>query len=603
MIRYLLETITFQLVFLMIYDLFLKRETFFQWNRCYLLGTFLLAMVLPSIKVNALKTAMPSRVVTYADSVWPMDVAPLLEATAGEATFLESFDIQQWIFLSGALLMAFLFADKLWRIRKLRVNGSIERFRQFTKIRVRQSEVSFSFFKQIFLGDAITQEQEPQIVAHELIHIKQWHSLDLLFFELLRIVFWCNPMVFIYQNRMAELHEFIADAKVVKRDSKEHYQLLLSRVFQTQNFSFVNHFFKGSLIKKRILMLAKEESKTILQLKYLMIVPTILLMLTYSSCENDTRSYHDKKYDFEQIVVEVDDVDDEASWKKDFVEATGLQGRICLMVKDAKDFRKHYFENGKPLYIEDSRLLQRATIAFEDVDFPPAFTACSGDLRNAKVCFKQKIKEHFQKGLRFDGQGNGASSSGSVAVRLTFAKDGSVSSFQTKGSNDAFVAEVKKRIETLPILQPALLGNRPVQMDYVFPVLPDGFKVQEFGDGDGQINPVAFMSADVPPLFPGCEQEIDARNCFQKKMQEHIREHFNYPLEAQEKGIQGRVSVLFTIDKEGRVTNIKKRGPHALLEKEVVRIIERLPKMFPGKHNGQWVDIAYSIPVNFVLNE
>ena len=116
-------------------------------------------------------------------------------------------------------------------------------------------------------------------------HIKQGHTWDLLFFELMRIIGWFNPLVYVYQSRTAELHEFIADAHVGKDFKSEHYQQLLSQVFQTEHISFINQFFTQSLIKKRIVMLQKSKSKKVWQLKYLLLVPVVLGMLFYTSCE------------------------------------------------------------------------------------------------------------------------------------------------------------------------------------------------------------------------------------------------------------------------------------------------------------------------------
>jgi beta-lactamase regulating signal transducer with metallopeptidase domain len=77
----------------------------------------------------------------------------------------------------------------------------------------------------------------------------------------MRIVAWFNPLVYVYQNRISEVHEYIADAEVAKTHKKEQYQLLLTQVFKTQYISFINPFFKSSLIKKRIVMLQKSKSK------------------------------------------------------------------------------------------------------------------------------------------------------------------------------------------------------------------------------------------------------------------------------------------------------------------------------------------------------
>src|SRR5690606_1094069 len=123
---------------------------------------------------------------------------------------------------------------------------------------------------------------------HELVHINHRHSWDLVFFELLRIIFWFNPLIYIYQSRIAELHEFIADKHTVKTNKKEHYQHLLEEVFKTENISFINQFFNHSLIKKRIVMLQKSKTKKVWQLKYLSLVPLLIGMLIYTSCEKES---------------------------------------------------------------------------------------------------------------------------------------------------------------------------------------------------------------------------------------------------------------------------------------------------------------------------
>src|SRR5690606_17507209 len=189
------------------------------------------------------------------------------------------------IFYGGMFLSAFLFGYKLYQIIQLKRKGEIQYFEKFTRVVVRDSNMAFSFFRSIFLGDRVPGEDYKSIVQHELVHIKQRHSLDLLFFEGMRIIAWFNPLVYVYQSRISELHEFIADAQVAKTHRAEQYQLLLSQVFQTRYISFVNPFFKTSLIKKRIVMLQKTESKQIWRLKYLLMLPLVVGMLVYTSAE------------------------------------------------------------------------------------------------------------------------------------------------------------------------------------------------------------------------------------------------------------------------------------------------------------------------------
>lgn len=112
---------------------------------------------------------------------------------------------------------------------------------------------------------------------------------------------------------------------------------------------------------------------------------------------------------------------------------------------------------------------------------------------------------------------------------------------------------------------------------------------------------VPFAIIENVPIFPGCEGGTNAeiKDCFQRKMQDHIRTHFKYPEVAAELGIQGRVSVIFIIDSKGYVTNIRSRGPDKRLENESERIIGLLPKMIPGKQRGKPVKVAYSVPIHF----
>jgi len=112
---------------------------------------------------------------------------------------------------------------------------------------------------------------------------------------------------------------------------------------------------------------------------------------------------------------------------------------------------------------------------------------------------------------------------------------------------------------------------------------------------------VAFAVIEDVPVFPGCEglNKKKTKDCFQKKMQEHVVKNFNYPQAALDMGIQGRVSVVFIIDSKGHTTNIRSRGPDKILETEAERIIGKLPLMKPGKQRGKPVKVAYAVPIFF----
>lgn len=112
---------------------------------------------------------------------------------------------------------------------------------------------------------------------------------------------------------------------------------------------------------------------------------------------------------------------------------------------------------------------------------------------------------------------------------------------------------------------------------------------------------VPFSVIEDVPVFPGCENEKDKRACFQEMMNKHIIKNFRYPEIEQELGIQGRVNIMFEIQEDGSIGNVRMRGPNKNLEKEAARIINKLPKMSPGKQRGNAVRVPYSIPINFKL--
>jgi len=114
---------------------------------------------------------------------------------------------------------------------------------------------------------------------------------------------------------------------------------------------------------------------------------------------------------------------------------------------------------------------------------------------------------------------------------------------------------------------------------------------------------VPFNIVEEIPLFKECEKVpySEQEKCFKEQISDHVRKNFNYPNEAYEESIQGRVYVQFVIDKSGAVTDLRLRGPYKgdLLEKEAERIVEKLPQFKPGKHNGRAVKVKYGIPINF----
>jgi len=112
---------------------------------------------------------------------------------------------------------------------------------------------------------------------------------------------------------------------------------------------------------------------------------------------------------------------------------------------------------------------------------------------------------------------------------------------------------------------------------------------------------VPFAVIENVPVYPGCKGKNNAelKKCFQDNVTKHIIKNFKYPDQAIELGLNGKVYVLFVVDSKGKVSNIRTRGPHKILEREASRIISLIPQMKPGKQRGRAVNVPYSVPIVF----
>lgn len=118
-------------------------------------------------------------------------------------------------------------------------------------------------------------------------------------------------------------------------------------------------------------------------------------------------------------------------------------------------------------------------------------------------------------------------------------------------------------------------------------------------DSDKKV--IIYYSVDQVPIFPGCENEDDDRTCFQEMIVKHVKSNFKYPQLALNKCIEGKVYVIFDIQLDGKIGNIRTRAADKILEDEAIRIIEKLPKMKPAVHQGKEVNLPFSIPIIFKL--
>lgn len=458
MIYSIFQIFAFQLLFLAVYDFFLKGETFFDLNRIFLLITPVLGIVLPFISFSFIQENIPQEYVLRLPAV--IVGSEVSETVSSTTSIWWTGLLLTWCF--GMLLSTLLFIWKLHRIYQLKAAGTLINEANYKLILLPKTDLAFSFFNTIFLGENISKENKSSIIAHEKIHIEQKHSLDLQFFEILRIIFWFNPLVYIFQNRISTLHEFIADAKVINpKDKKQYYEKLLSEVFQTEKISFINTFFNQSLIKKRIIMLQKTKSRKIVMLKYILILPIICGMLIYTSC-----SHEPKAEKIETLANSDSEVMTKINELENLIMEKGTmtsEEKLALMKVTVKKLPGDEDING-----ED--------VPFAAIEKVPAYPGCSGDTESMKICISTNIAKfinsNFNTGIAKDLKISGLQR---IAVQFKIDKTGKVVNVRARSLSHTkeLEEEAIRVVKLLPQMQPGEQKGEKVGVLYSLPIVFD----------------------------------------------------------------------------------------------------------------------------------
>ncbi|WP_299185989.1 M56 family metallopeptidase [uncultured Aquimarina sp.] len=497
MIHYILQIIAFQLLFLVTYDLFLKKETFFNWNRAYLIITPILSFLLPLIQLDFIRQFIPTAYsiqlpeVLITDS--PMQIHLLPEIVIGSENQLPNYfsliPIIGYLWYIGITISVFLFLFKVYKISRLRRSGKKVHTKNITLVSLPNTDTAFSFFNTIYIGNDLSEVKKSNIIIHEKIHVREYHSLDLIFFEILRIILWFNPLIYIYQNRIATLQEYIADSEAIaETNKKDYYQDLLSQVFQTEKISFINTFFNHSLIKKRLVMLQKSKSKKVYLLKYLLIIPIISSMLIYSSCSEDSRTIENKEVPLTTLTQRAESllskINSEGTYSED------SQKLFSILMQDMGNISEDQLKSEKMEVFQNliqtiTKLTPKITqkeeiegVPFMKADVVPIHPDCThltGE--DAKKCFSEKISQHI--GKEFDTKiGNEIGLNGRLRIyaRFKINKNGEIEDIQSRGPHKRLEEETLRVINTLPKMTPGMKDGKPVSVLYSLPIV---FEIKE----------------------------------------------------------------------------------------------------------------------------
>ncbi len=647
-------------LFYAFYRLLFYKDTFFKLRRASLLAFFGLALLYPLLNIQDwVKEQEPmTEVIQIYSAILPeMTVTPeVVVKTDWKGILLSASSYMYWgvmallfvrffIQLSSILLLAY-------RSRRTVIHG-------VPVYRLDKPAGPFSFFKMIFIHPESHSEKEiDEILTHECTHVFQWHSVDVMICELITVICWVNPFAWLLKREVRHNLEYLADNTVIQSgyDCKSYQYHLLGLAHHYQAAATLYNSFNVLHLKNRISMRNKKRSHGIGRTKYLIFIPLAAFLMLLSNIEAVARitgeiaaeAVAGVKEATEISVLSEDDVKVSGQVIDDFngpviganviVKGTNVgtitdtEGYFVLettknavlrfsfpgmkakevAVKDVQGKLKvQLYSDGSaqgsqsappPPPMSPQISTDPSDLVFTVVEVMPEFPGGQGALL-----------QFLAKSIKYPviAQQNGIQ--GRVTCSFVVGKDGVIRNIEViRGVDPSLDLEATRVISMMPKWKPGMQKGKEVSVKYTVPVT---FRLQgkednkptplPAGEGDNEITVVGYgeqKSADTSgqvfaivekmPQFPGGEKAIN----------EFISKTLQYPVIAQENGIQGKVVCSFIINQDGSVTDAEVvSGVDPSLDREALRIVSAMPKWTPGTQRGKAVRVKYTMPVTFTL--
>jgi len=583
-------------LFYLFYRLFFAGDTFWKTRRYYLLSSILISFAYPLLSIeNWLdkQESVKAIVVNYA-TLPEITVSP-----AQQTNWFSLENILLAIYGLGALVLFVRLFVQLISILRIKLQGKRQVVQGISIISLEKEITPFSFFNAVFMNPTLHNEHETrEILAHELTHVRQGHSFDVLLSEMLSIFFWFNPATWLLKREIRQNLEFLADDKVIESgfDSKAYQYHLLQLSYQTPEVKLGNKF-NVSPLKKRITMMNQQKTRKAALLKYSLIVPLALALVVSSNAQTIVKKAKKVLDTTKEVLTEQ---------KTDKTETT-------------KTMTQPLNKTGEKVW--------------DVVDKMPQYPGGERELLSflgANIKYPEAAKKEGVQGR--------------VIVRFVVDKFGKVVQTEViRSVSPALDNEAVRVVNSMPIWTPGQQNGEKVAVYYTLPIQ---FTLDGDNPGVGAsishglttnsikvTNPTIKSDEKVSstdekvwdvvekmPQYPGGESEL----------LKYIGQNIKYPVLAQENGVQGTILVRFVVNKEGKVTNtsvlrsmlnvetikngvivvgfahsdsISKPNEQAkiALENEALRVINAMQQWIPGEQNDKKVSVYYVLPITFKL--
>ena len=548
--HYLLQANLYLLIFYGFYKLLLDKETYFVLNRVYLLLAGILSFSIPFLRFDWF--AQPAVLPLYNGANQLNELMTQVSVVENSPERWSVGSVVVLIYISGVLFFAGKFIYQLLSLR-----NHLEKAEQGS---------AFSFFRKKIVDQDLPQFQT--INRHEDIHIRQLHTLDILFFELISIVTWFNPIVYLYKHTIKSIHEYLADEEAARfqGDKQQYALLLLGSALGVPPNALTNSFFNKSLIKRRIFMLHKQRSKRAAILKYGLFLPLFAVTLVMSSAtirKNEKILAVADEIPLEQPIAMVKDIVKQIAPEKPATEKNNTTAIVGKIDQDWQDF-----------YMFVKRQIMYPTAAHEKKlqgNSQIKFTLVNGEIENLGTASKAL------------GEGCDAEVMKTILAYKGFKA----------ASDGKYIFTVSFRLTE---------ANTPVQNEKAISltgytnlnnvVITAYGKRQSTTDDDNKV--YDFVSIEKQPTFVGGMENFYA----------YLKSAVKYPEEAKANKVQGRVYLSFIVEKDGSLTSIHVRPSNlvqALMRKLSGYLKHHLPG-YRGSVTAKLSRVKYNIPITFALD-
>ncbi|NDV65958.1 M56 family metallopeptidase [Bacteroides sp. 224] len=360
---YILKAALCLTLFYLFYRLLLSKETFHRFNRIGILCILLLSLLVPFCKVTIhQETEITQTVLSLEQLLMQANYTDSSQTLPEQTASFAWIQVLMIVYFLGVLFFIGRNLYSLVRVLLLIKGGKKEQIEKGVTLIIHHKEnlSPFSWMNYVVISEKDLEESAREILIHELAHIKNRHSLDLLLTEVSTFFQWFNPAIWLLKQELQNIHEYEADETVIKEgvNAKQYQLLLIKKAVGTRLYSMANSF-NHSKLKKRITMMLKEKSSPWARLKYLYVLPVAAIAITAFARPEISNELQ------EISTVKVNDFASIMETKKQDTIVINNNERAIILGKSGeidKEKLPLFVVDGKEISVDDALLLNTSKI-------------------------------------------------------------------------------------------------------------------------------------------------------------------------------------------------------------------------------------------------